>query len=188
MSAKSEYKLTLKKMLLHFHMINKHRFYVFRLACKAGIPWRGLVHDLSKYSPTEFFESAKYYTGYHSPITASREKNGYSKAYLHHKGHNKHHYEYWYDLDMEKPALIIPLPYFKEMVCDNLAAGMSYQGKNWTKEYQLAYWEKARRKSLMHPTMVALLTRVYTDVAKYGIEQVVNAKNLEKLYREYTNK
>lgn len=121
MSEKNEYKITFRKILLHFHMINKHRFFVFRLACRVGIPWRGLVHDLSKYSPTEFWESVKYYTGDHSPITNARNAKGYSEAFLHHKGRNKHHYEYWYDFDVDQP-LMIPYKYVKEIICDNLAA------------------------------------------------------------------
>ena len=77
----------------HFNLINRHRWLVFKLCCKAGIPYRGLVHDLSKYSFTEFWESAKYYNGNMSPILFAKKKQGYSKAWLHHKGRNKHHAE-----------------------------------------------------------------------------------------------
>lgn len=87
----------IKNFFLHLHLINKHRWTVFKLSIKAGIPLRGLIHDLSKYSPTEFCESVKYYNGEHSPILAARKTQGYSKAWLHHKGRNKHHPEYWYD-------------------------------------------------------------------------------------------
>ena len=45
----TKYKITLKNTLKHFHMVNKHRFLVFKLSIKAGIPLQGLVHDLSKY-------------------------------------------------------------------------------------------------------------------------------------------
>ena len=45
-----EYKITLKKTFKHLHTVNVHRFKVFCLCCRAGIPFRGLVHDLSKYS------------------------------------------------------------------------------------------------------------------------------------------
>ena len=47
----------------HLHTVNKHRFKVFILCCKCGFIWRGLTHDLSKYSPVEFFEGVKYYAG-----------------------------------------------------------------------------------------------------------------------------
>ena len=58
-----KYKLTLKNTIKHFNTINKHRWLVFKLCCKAGIPWRGFVHDLSKYSRTEFWDSVRYYQG-----------------------------------------------------------------------------------------------------------------------------
>src|SRR5574344_1304265 len=98
----------LKKMWLHFKLITKHRWYVFKFCTKAGLPFRGFIHDLSKYGATEFFESAKYYVGYKSPIQVSREEREYSLAWLHHKGHNKHHEEYWYDFNAPVKAPVIP--------------------------------------------------------------------------------
>ena len=83
----------LKKAFKHFLTITKHKIYVFKLSIKAGIPIRGFFHDFSKYSFTEFWESAKYYTdGKKSPITNCKQQQGYSKAWLHHKGRNKHHH------------------------------------------------------------------------------------------------
>ena len=101
----------LKKIWLHFKLITKHRWIVFKLCTRAGLPWRGLIHDLSKYGPTEFWESAKYYVGYKSPIQVAREKRQYSAAWLHHKGHNKHHEEYWYDFNAPVKAPVIPYKY-----------------------------------------------------------------------------
>ena len=159
---------------------------MFCLCIKAGQPWRGFVHDLSKYSPTEFWEGVKYFSGKYSPIMNCKKDVGYSEAWLHHIGRNKHHYEYWYDYNAPIPAPILPYSYFVEMVCDSLAAGMTYQGKKWTKEYQLSYWNKVKDKSEIHPKMKRLLTKVYTDVSEVGVEKVVNKKNLKKLYDEYT--
>ena len=182
-----EYKLTLKKIFGHLSVVNKHRFKVFSLCCKAGIPIRGILHDLSKYSPEEFIESARYFgEGKFSPIRTCKQTKGYSNAWIHHKNHNKHHYEYWYDYAAPTQSPIMPLKYFKEMVCDSLAAGMTYQGKNLTKEYQLSYWNKAATKDKIHPTMVKLLDKVYTDVSKDGLDKVIKGKNLDKLYEKYT--
>ena len=183
---KVEYKITVSKFFKHLHLVNRHRFKVFCLCCKAGEPWRGLLHDLSKYSPEEFWEGVKYYEGSYSPIRNCKIENGYSRAWLHHIGRNKHHYEYWYDYNAEIESPIMPYQYFVEMVCDSLAAGMTYQGKKWTKEYQLSYWNKVKDKSEIHPKMKRLLTKVYTDVSEVGVEKVVNKKNLKKLYDEYT--
>ena len=86
--------MLIKNIVKHFILITKHKYKVFILCTKAGIPVRGLLHDLSKYSPTEFFESVKYYNRKNSPIANCKKENGYSKAWLHHFGRNKHHHEY----------------------------------------------------------------------------------------------
>ena len=133
------------KFFKHLHLINKHKWYVFKLCLKAGIPFRGLVHDLSKYSPTEFFESVKYFNGNHSPIVESKKENGYSKAWLHHKGRNKHHFEYWIDLNAPDKTPIIPYKYTAEMICDKIAAGLIYSGEDWTSDLELNYYMKERQ-------------------------------------------
>lgn len=180
-----EYRITIRSFFGHLHTVNKHRFKVFCLCCKAGVPWRGLVHDLSKYTPEEFLEGAKYFAGTYSPIMNCKRDMGYSKAWLHHIGRNKHHYEYWYDYGSPIEAPIIPYKYFVEMVCDSLAAGLTYQGKKWTKDYQLGYWLKVRDRARIHPKMEKLLTKVYTDVSKYGIDEVIHKENLKRLYNKY---
>lgn len=81
----------------HFKKVCTHKHWVFYYCCKVGIPFQGLIHDLSKFSPTEFWESVKYYQGTSSPIDACKKENGWSAAWMHHKGRNKHHYEYWQD-------------------------------------------------------------------------------------------
>ena len=86
----------------HFKTITKHRMLVCRHCFQIGLYRQGLTHDLSKYSPEEFFTGVRYYQGTRSPNAAEREDLGYSKAWLHHKGRNKHHYEYWIDISVRK--------------------------------------------------------------------------------------
>ena len=184
---KEKYKLTLKKIFRHLGVVNRHRFKVFYLCCKVGIPIQGLMHDLTKYEPVEFFESARYFEdGKFSPIKTCKKENGYSLAWIHHKNHNKHHYEYWYDYNAPTESPIIPFKYFLEMICDSMAAGITYQGKNWTKEYQLSYWEKAKTKTKIHPAMEKLFDKVYQDISAEGLDKVLKRKRLKKLYYEYT--
>ena len=178
----------IKNLVLHFNLINKHRFKVFKLCCKAGIPFRGLVHDLSKYSPTEFFESVKYYNGTYSPISNCKKENGYSKAWLHHKGRNKHHHEYWYDYAAPEKTPVMPYKYTVEMICDTLAAGMTYQGKNWTKDYQLNYYLEDRKRKHINPKIDAILLEVYNMVAENGIDDVVKSKALKMIYNKHVGK
>ena len=73
------------KALQHLKTINHHKW----LVCKVVLSWiykQGLLHDLSKYSPTEFLVGCKFYQGTRSPNNAEREVKGYSAAWLHHKG------------------------------------------------------------------------------------------------------
>ena len=173
------------KAIKHFNLITKHKWIVFKLCLKAGIPFRGLMHDLSKYSPTEFIESAKFYVGDHSPITEAKKANGYSKAWLHHKGRNKHHYQYWTDLSLPEKTVIMPYKYAIEMVCDELASGIVYNGKNWTQNTQLEYYMNKERKNLIHPQIDKFLMATFTEVSKNGINKTLTRKNMKELYEKY---
>ena len=171
----------------HLHTVNKHRFYVFKLSLKAGIPMRGLLHDLSKYSPIEFWEGVKYFNGRKSPISVCVQENGYSKAWLHHKGRNKHHFEYWIDFATEEKAAVIPYKYAVEMICDTLAASIVYNGKEWKKDTQLNYYNKRTDKEYINPKIQKFLLTVYEQIAKDGIDKVITRKNLKKIYSESIN-
>ena len=175
----------LRKVIGHFNTITKHRFMVFKLCCRVGEPWRGLVHDLSKYSPTEFWEGVKYYTGKHSPITDCKKEKGYSEAWLHHRGRNKHHTDYWVDLSAPDKAPIIPYKYVAEMLCDKLAAGMVYMGKDWTPEYELNYWVNERDRTLVNDHVDALITEFLTQVSQIGEKKVLTKKKVKALYKKH---
>lgn len=75
----------------HFKTITHHRHLVQQYCFRLGLYYQGLTHDLSKYSPSEFWRGVKYYQGYRSPNDAERRENGVSLAWLHHKGRNRHH-------------------------------------------------------------------------------------------------
>ena len=175
----------LQKTFKHFCLITKHKWVVFKLCIKVGEPIRGLLHDLSKYSWTEFSESIKYFNGEHSPITECKKENGYSKAWLHHKGRNKHHTEYWIDLDAPEKTPIMPYKYVAEMLCDKMAAGITYQGKNWTKEYELQYWLNEKDHILLNQKVKDLVTDCLTQVSQKGIDAVYTKKNFKNLYKKY---
>ena len=137
----------------HFWTVNRHRWLVCQGCFKVGLYWQGLTHDLSKYSPTEFRIGAKYYQGTRSPNAAERDLFGYSTAWMHHKGRNRHHYEYWTDMNpVTKQYESVPMPrkYLVEMVMDRRAACKVYEGKNYTDGSALRYFEKSRERLLMN--------------------------------------
>lgn len=182
MKQEQKYRFTWKNFFRHLHKVNQHRWKVFCLCCRVGIPWQGLMHDLSKYSKVEFLEGVKYYQGNYSPIRNAKMDQGYSEAWLHHKGRNKHHYEYWYDYTAPLETPIMPFRYFLEMICDTFAAGMAYQGKNWTKEYQLSYWNQTKEFAKMHPSIWNASQKIYEEVAEKGIKDVLKKKHLKRIY------
>ena len=171
----------------HFNTVIKHKWYVFIYSCKAGIPFRGLVHDMSKFSPTEFFESAKYFQGNRSPIAEAKKVNGYSKAWLHHKGRNKHHWQYWYDVTAEDSTPVIPYKYTVEMICDSLAAGKVYQKKSWTKSHQIEFWRKEKNKIHLNKKIENVITETYEMIEKEGINKTITKKNLKEIYNRNVN-
>lgn len=119
----------------HFKTISNHRFRVMKYCFRAGLIRQGLVHDLSKFSWTEFSEGAKFYQGNRSPNAKAREEEGISYAWLHHKGRNRHHFEYWIDYDPDSPRLLsgheMPRKYVAEMVIDRICACQVYKGSKY---------------------------------------------------------
>lgn len=176
----------IKNFFAHLHTINKHRFYVMKYAFKLGLIYQGLTHDLSKYSPTEFFRGVKYYQGRRSPNDYERELNGYSIAWIHHKGRNKHHFEYWNDLNLKEhqyQSVIMPIKYVKEMLCDRLAASKTYLKRNYTNRSALEYFESKNAKTLMHPKTAELIYEWLKLIAKKGEKEAFKIIKKQKAYK-----
>jgi len=157
--------------LKHFCTITKHRHLVMWYCFRVGLYRRGLMHDLSKYSPTEFWAGAKYYQGSRSPNAAQRAEIGYSVAWMHHKGRNRHHFEYWTDLQPGKEGyqpIPMPFEYLVESVMDRIAASRVYKGKNYYPGVELDYLSYSKEAELMHPETLAELTRILTMLKEKG--------------------
>lgn len=161
------------KAYRHFKTILKHKAVVFRECAACGIWWRGLVHDLSKFSPAEFLPSAKYFQGNRSAIEAEKEAIGYSNAWLHHKAHNKHHWEYWCDYDNETGAVFpheIPYKYVVEMICDWVGAGKVYSKEKWNRHEPLNYYRKVRKGRHFHIETEKLILDFLMCIDEYGLK------------------
>ena len=172
-----------KNFFGHLSLVTKHRFRVFVNCVKCGIPWRGFIHDLSKFTPTEFFESVKYYQGNRSPIGACRRATGMSKAWLHHKGRNKHHIEYWQDEECAEHPLM-PYKFAVECVCDKLAATRTYAGKNYSRDLPLLHWVRYGSKVSGNPLTLKFVESVFIDVKKNGEDFVLNKKYMKAKFSE----
>lgn len=155
----------------HFKTITKHRWLVMLGCFRVGLYRQGLTHDLSKYAPTEFWMGARYYQGNRSPNAAEREDKGYSEAWMHHKGRNRHHWEYWTDYSMAQMRYVpVPMPrrYMAEMICDRIAASKIYNGERYTDACPLAYLQRGKMHDHMHPDTQALLARFLTQLRDEG--------------------
>lgn len=159
----------------HFKTITHHRHLVRRGCFGVGLYWQGLTHDLSKYSPTEFSIGAKYYQGTRSPNAAEREEKGYSEAWMHHKGRNRHHWEYWTDMDRgthRYEAVPMPRRYLAEMVMDRIAACKTYQRDAYTDASALNYLLASRERASMHPQTLRELEFLLTMLRDRGEKEM----------------
>ena len=172
--------------LRHFKTVCKHKAIVFRECAACGIPLQGLTHDLSKFSLSEFIPSARYFQGDRSPIEAEKEETGYSAAWMHHKGHNPHHWEYWTDFDSDGGVIANPIPYkyVVEMVCDWIGAGMAYSKGKWAQDEPLKYFFKVRNGRHFHPVTESLILAFLTCIKDEGLDSFhVMAKTFGGAYR-----
>ncbi len=177
----------------HFCTITHHRLLVAQGCFKVGLYWQGLTHDLSKYSPTEFRVGAKYYQGTRSPNNAEREDIGYSTAWLHHKGRNKHHYEYWIDYNTKgvipTTDVLVPVPmpdrYIAEMIMDRIAACKIYGGDSYTDAEPLKYLNNGIERAPMHEYTRDTLKYYLTMLSEKGEKETFKAikENLVKKKR-----
>lgn len=170
--------LTPAKVWGHLKLITTHKAKVAKLCFRTGIYLQGIVHDLSKYSPAEFIDSARYFNGERSPIEVQKETTGFSTAWLHHKGRNKHHHEYWVDyIDQGGIPCKMPFKYALELVCDSVAAGQVYLGKDWNKGCPKVYWETRKSDAKVHEDTYKFLTFAFNQIAIDGLDVLNTLKN-----------
>ena len=159
----------------HFKTITHHRHLVRKHCFAVGLYRQGLMHDLSKYSPVEFLAGARYYQGNRSPNNAEREDRGVSYAWLHHKGRNKHHLEYWIDYDTAKDGKMagmkMPVRYVVEMFCDRVAACKTYNGDKYKDSDPYDYYSKSHDHYMIHPESDALLRKMLVMLKNNGEEK-----------------
>jgi len=174
------------RFINHFKTITSHRLLVTKLCFELGLYRQGLVHDLSKYTLSEFIPGVHYYDGSHSPIHDEKLEKGYSLAWLHHKGRNKHHLEYWTDRKSDDWYYIkIPLNYVLEMICDRLAACMTYEKENYKDESALNYFIRVNDGKYMHKDTANLVLKILTTIKDIGYEETFKLIKQGKIIENY---
>ncbi len=163
----------------HLSTILHHKKQVRGLCFRAGLYKQGIMHDWSKYNPVEFFVGVKYYQGgKRSPNFGEKEDYGYSSAWLHHKGRNKHHFEYWIDYSIKPQDGLqgMPMPerYIIEMFCDRVAASKNYNRDSYNDSFPLAYYTKNKDHYVLHPHTRKLIEKLLNMLAEKGEEETFN--------------
>lgn len=168
----------------HTKTIIVHKFHVARYCFRAGLYRQGITHDMSKFSPIEFAESARYFQGTDSPINAAKKDNGYSIAWQHHKGRNPHHYEYWVDdLDHGGKPLQMPFEYALELVCDYLGAGRAYMGSDFSYELEYAWWQAKKSEPMaMHLQTMRFVDQMLSHLADTRDETILRKNRAKEIY------
>lgn len=160
------------KWLSHLKTIGHHKRLVCQYCFRAGLYRQGLTHDLSKYVPVELFAGFRYYQGNRSPNEIQRKEKGYSAAWLHHKGRNRHHLEYWIDYapegDHAMCGMKMPVRYVVEMFCDRIAASRTYRGDAYQDADPWEYYHRSRDHYLIHPETAQLLEKLLLTLRDQG--------------------
>lgn len=167
----------MKNALGHFKTITNHKLLVMKYCFKVGLYKQGLLHDLSKYTWVEFSAGIKYYKGYMSPNGIQKKVEGLSTAWLHHKGRNKHHFEYWIDYGINPEeglkGMKMPVKYVVEMFIDRMSASMNYQKEKYTDKSPLEYYDKRKEYYLLHETTRKQLEFLLNKLAKDGEKETL---------------
>lgn len=151
------------KHLKYLKYMIKHKWYVFKACMACGLYWRGIIHDWSKFLPSEWFPYVNHFYG--KKTVPNRESDQpYKLAWLLHQKRNKHHWQWWV-LPKDQGGLeCLPMPntYRKEMLCDWIGAGMAITGKLDIGEWYL----KQRTKIKLHPETRAWIENEISAIDK----------------------
>jgi len=130
------------KYIKYLNYVIRHKWFVFVECYKLGIPWLGIIHDWSKFKPSEFIPYARYFYGnypeassnptYSNKLFKEDIDHHFDKAWLYHFHRNKHHWQFWLLQKDDGPIKNIPIPikYLKEMLADWKGAGKAITGRD----------------------------------------------------------
>lgn len=173
-----------KRFFGHLSTIVHHKRLVRSMCFKCRMYKQGLLHDLSKYSIQEFWPSVKYFQGNRSPITYEKELKGYSNCWLHHKGRNKHHWEYWIDRKQYDVINVqMPLNYVLESVLDKIAASKTYQKQNYTDNYPLEFFTNSYEIKVMNQETARQIQLLLTYLKDNGEKETL--KYIKHIYSNW---
>jgi hypothetical protein len=178
----SDGRITLRKAAGHLKTVLHHKKLVARGCFQVGLYRQGILHDMSKFTMPELLNGFRYYQeGKQSPNNGERVVKGYSEAWMHHKGRNPHHYEYWTDYNIEAakkgeyPVQPVQMPrkYVAEMLMDRICASKNYVKEEYSQHHPLKYFEHGRGQYIMHPQTAKELHGMLKILDQRGEEELI---------------
>lgn len=148
----------------YLKIVLRHKLAVLKGCRIMGVPlWRGLMHDMSKFSLTEW--NAYVNNFYNSDGTKKKIRNpdgsydpssqttAFTRAWLHHHKNNKHHWQSWISIgDCGKLTPVeIPDVYIREIIADWIGAGIAYS--NESNPYN--WFASNVHKMILHPASLS---------------------------------
>lgn len=165
----------MKQYYSYLKYVLRHKSFVNKECMSLGYRWRGLIHDMSKFLPSEYIPYANHFYNKDGSKREVRDKSGFydpnntgdkkfDKAWLFHQKRNKHHWQYWVlpKDDGSIKVLEMPQKYLMEMICDWVGAGKA-QGYLSPKEdpyYETRKWyNKNKDKMQLHENTRRIVER-----------------------------
>jgi len=144
--------MTYKIWRAYVKRILAHKWYVYQECRKLGIPWRGVVHDISKLSRAEWRGYAMMYTA--PKLTGESPSDEdvavYERAWHHHAHNNLHHWNYWITpggTELRGSIIDMPMVYRLEMVADWRAMAKEKGGSAH------AWYNASKHVLMLHPNV-----------------------------------
>lgn len=148
----------MKRHLMYFKYVLRHKWFVL-LACKKVkcSLWRAIIHDFSKFLPSEWFPYAECF---YKPDGSKQynETLDFNIAWLMHQHRNKHHHQFWVLKCDDGRLNPMPMPekYIREMIADWIGAGMAIAGR----KSLLPWYEENKAKIVLHDETRNILEQI----------------------------
>ncbi len=156
----------MKQYIQYMKYVLRHKWYVMNECFRNRLYWQGIIHDLSKFLPSEFVPYAEYFHNKDGSSKVVRGATGYYQAaetgdpeftvaWLFHQNRNPHHWQFWILALDDGGILSVPMPekYAKEMVCDWVGAGKAqghFSPPDDPYNTTVSWYAKNKNKMVLH--------------------------------------
>jgi hypothetical protein len=152
----------------------KHKWFVFLAGLKTKAPlWRLLIHDWSKFLPSELPHYQRQFFG------KADDPAGFIACWTKHQNRHPHHWEYWIPRTghnrceppyKDNEPIDIPWWAVREMIADWLGASRAYEGKWPTAKGWTWYWKNRDRWRVTVDTQL----KINTVLREIGLDKVLD--------------